>query len=372
MSAMKHTRRIALWAGAVAIFVGAGCAWFGSKWDVLWQQEFTSHPADLGLMAYDMVLSPDGGTMTVGLSGPDALVIRLDRDGRELAHKLYEDPQGKVLYRVRSVPAGGYIAGGMHGMCGWLVRLDEDGDTIWTRDYGDSTSLSTFRAIAPCADGGFAAAGLISDSGGLRLTLVRLDAAGSELWRRQWNDSFVRGPRSIYEQPDGGFMIASTPTTLIRTDVDGETLWTREYSFGTILDLCPEPGGGFFGTGDSSSWVDDPQHIVTARFNADGETLWTRSYREEPDQKAYRVATTPDGGCAVFGMLGSFLEAGARSSALVLKYDPDGRLERKHTLGSEHSCCSAGAAGSDETFTLAVMEYQEGEPGTLNVVCTRP
>jgi hypothetical protein len=369
---MKHTRRMAVWAVAAIVFVGAGCAWLGLRWDVLWEQEFTSHPAELGIMAYDMVVSPDDGTMTVGLSGSDGLVIRLDRDGREVAQKLYDGPYGNVLYRVRAVPDGGYIAGGTHGVFGWLVRLNENGDTVWTRDYGDSTRVSSFRAVAPTADGGFAAAGLVSDSGELQLTLVRLDAAGAELWRRAWDESFRPTPRSMYEQPDGGFVIASTPTTLIRTNAGGETLWTRAYSFGTILDLCPEPGGGFFGAGDSSSSVDDAQHIVIARFNADGETLWTRSFRDEPDQTAYRIAATPDGGCAVFGMLGSTLGGDRKTNALVLTYEPDGRLARKHTLGSDRSCCSAGAAGSDGTFTLAVIEFLLGESGRLTIVHTKP
>jgi hypothetical protein len=374
---MKRARRIAAWVGAatagLVVIVCGGCKVLGPKWDVLWEREFAADFTYSTILAYDMAMSPDSGVLAVGVTGPEALVIRLDRDGRLLGQRLYGGFHGGAgLSHVRAVAAGGYIAGGTQRSLGWLVRLNENGDTAWTRSYGDSSNSSLLRAVTTTADGGFAAAGLISNrSGEQRLMLVRLNAAGAELWRKEWHDTLEQNPYCMYEQPDGGFLISSTPTTLIRTDAIGDTLWTRLYSFGYRLDLCPEPGGGFYGAGGSSQSSYSPQAIVTARFDADGETLWTRNFREESSQKAYRVATTPDGGCAVFGMMGPYDQDGSKANALVLKYDSDGKLEWDHTLGSDLSWCFSGVAGADGWFTLGIVE-NPSKPETLTIVRTRP
>lgn len=374
-----HGRRILLvCVGAVLSLLVADCGLLGLEWDVLWEREFAGDTYDW-LVAYDMAAAPDGGVMMVGTTTAwgaveyDALVVRLDRRGGVVARKLLGGPYSDMLRVVRSAPAGGYIAGGEHTDVGWLVRLDEDGDTLWTRSFGDSASNSSVSAVTPTGDGGFAAGGTIGRQGSAgSFVLIRTDASGTELWRREWGWPDLYGPRSLLEQPDGGFLVSAWPGTFIRTDANGDTVWTRRVSFGHGFDLCAAPGGGFYGAGDSSNWSLGPQYIVTARFDTNGETLWTRKFREDFVQSPAKVVTALDSGCIVFGTLGTIIEGGDRSNALILKYSTDGRLEWVHTLGSDRSDCGAGVAGADGWLTAAVGEDPLQGRRSLTVIRTRP
>jgi len=305
-----HGRRLAR-VGATATgllaLVFASCELLGLRWDVGWERVFEADDNNYAGAA-DMATSPDGGVVVVvgtttawGAFASNALVIRLDHDGREIARRLYGGLNYEELFCVRAVPSGGYIASGVHSPYGWLVRLNADGDTTWTRDFGDSTSFTYIVAVTPTTDGGYAAVGFIGRQGqGEQSLFVRTDAAGSELWRKE--GTLPSRPACVFEQPDGGFLISSSEVDLIRTNSNGDTLWTREYAFGRGFDLCPAPDGGCYGAGDSSDRWPGPVNIVAARFNADGETLWTRRYNEESVQNAACVAAAPESGCVVFGL----------------------------------------------------------------------
>jgi outer membrane protein assembly factor BamB len=355
----------------------AGCELLGLRWDVEWEREFEASGYDY-IGARDMASSPDGGVMVVGTTTAwdaleyDALVIRLDRDGRELARRLYGGLYIDELVDVRTVPSGGYIASGTYSGRGWLARLNEDGDTAWTRSFGDSASFTHLDAVTPTTDGGYAAVGSIGVQGqGERTLFVRTDANGTELWRKEGTlPQDAARPVCVIEQSDGGFLISGVG--LIRTNSNGDTLWTRGYPFGWGFDLCPAPEGGFYGAGDSIDRFPGPQNIVTARFNADGETLWKRTFHDETVQHRWHIAAAPDGGCVVLGTLGTIYEGGDRSRALVLKYSPDGGLEWKHVLGSDRSSCRAGVADSDGWFTVAVQEDPQDGPNRLTLMRTKP
>jgi hypothetical protein len=361
---------------AVLVF---GCGLLGLTWDKAWEREFEVEGFS-SVLVYDMEPAPDGGVLAVGMTSGwgaeeyDALLILLGRNGSERSRKLLGSPHIDYLSEVRAVPAGGYIACGLYLRFGWLVRLDENGDTVWTRCFGDSTTFTHLEACTPTADGGIAAAGYIVIQGqGERFLFLRTDAAGQELWRKEFvTEEAYAHARSLYELPDGGFLISSYGTSFIRTDADGDTLWTKRHSFANGFALCPIPEGGYFGAGDSVNFSLGPQYIKTVRFDSDGDTLWTRSYHEEYVQSASDVAMMPDGGCVVFGTLGRLHEGGPESHALILKYGADGELEWDHILGTDRSSCTAGVAGEDGWLTVAIHEEPLDGPDRLVIARTRP
>ena len=369
----------ALVAGGLVVAFCSGCGLWNRRWAVQWEREVAADSLTGLITAYDIAPAPDGGVLAVGATsggslGDAAVVIRLDSDGREVARRLYRGTYFGQLNVVRVVPAGGYIACGATYPCGWLVRLNESGDTVWTRTWGDTASTTSLDAVTPTADGGYMVAGYIAyNLGAMKVLFARLDATGTELSRWEWAGPLANeSPVCLLEQPDGGFLISSMPTTLVRASATGDTLWTRTYGFGYWFDLCPAPGGGWFGAGDSSHWPCDPQIIVTARFDANGETLWTRKYRDGSDLKAYRVAAAPDGGCVVFGSLDTFSQGHEKHCALVLGYSSDGKLEWERTFGSDHSTCRSGIVGTDGWLTLAITEFVQEGLNSLTFIRTRP
>ncbi|MBK8922545.1 MAG: hypothetical protein IPM81_13740 [Saprospirales bacterium] len=120
---------------------------------------------------------------------------------------------------------------------GYVTALDENGNLLWTKHHGIA-----FRGIA-AAPVGFIACG--QTSGG-KATVIRLDANGDEIWRKETtdNDYFAivaaaAGTFSVTGQSTAGSIVLASLSSA------GEVLWKKDYGLGTGIRLLEAPGGGF-------------------------------------------------------------------------------------------------------------------------------
>src|SRR5581483_6008260 len=122
----------------------------------------------------------------------------------------------------------------------WLVIVDGEGKETGERLIG-SPDFDWLTSMIATRDGGLVLTGSRSDKEITRSTgwVVRLDAKGEELWRREFDagkPDGTSGLTAIDELPDGGFVVAGSTTVksagqydgwILRLDKDGKLLWDK-------------------------------------------------------------------------------------------------------------------------------------------------
>ena len=212
--------------------------------------------------AMDVTPTPGGGfvfVMQTGLPYPcvpsessdppcedmRASVIAVDDTGRERWRYDVDGPGRDRLYYVVADPSGVVTAAGItqtHAGSPWdmlVVRLGPAGTHLWTRTIGGAGSdFNHGIALAPA--GGVAVAGYGSSGarGANDVWLVRLDAAGEELWRTvvdgAGDDHVIRAAN---DGADGFLLVgysredsaAPWRATLSAVDERGALRWTRTF-----------------------------------------------------------------------------------------------------------------------------------------------
>lgn len=201
----------------------------------------------------------------------------------------------------------------------FLARLDADGRHIWSRAFSRWVSAKglvvdasgnvvvTGEIIGNADFGG----GLLSSAGGNDVYVAAFDADGNHLWSEVFGtarDEFVDG---IALDPTGGVVITGRFSRLIH--------------FGDV----------FLGT--AGGW-----DVFVVKLNAAGEPVWGKSFGDALDQRAERVAVSPDGHIAL-----------ASNGPETIRYlDTDGSLLWSHAY--ESGWLYTGALATDRQGGLVV------------------
>jgi hypothetical protein len=241
--------------------------------------------------------------------------------------------------------------------------LSSPGDVEWVREFGSFRTpehLDPARSVVADGHGNVYVAGSVegmgalpgqTGSGGLLDAYVRkYDAAGTELWTRQFGTGFD-GATGIAVDGSGvyvtGFTLGTLPgqtsagsddAFLRKYDLDGNELWTRQ--FGSSADDSASSiaidasgvyvTGGTAGTlpGQTSSGSGD---VFLRKYDLNGTEVWTRQFGTNKGEAANAVAVDGSGvylAGTTTGILPGQTSAGDndafREDAFVRKYDPSG------------------------------------------------
>jgi len=168
---------------------------------VLWEKPF-SIPGGV----YGNALAPaDDGTFfvtgpTYANGGIQVLVVRFDRDGEPLWHRILgSEAQSRAIVATRD--GGAAIAGDFRESP--LFKVDGRGEKTWLKSCPDGYGM----AIAEVLGGGYVVTGGGREIGS-GLYVLRTDSAGDPIWRGF--DRKMGGARSIGQTIDGGFLVAGT------------------------------------------------------------------------------------------------------------------------------------------------------------------
>jgi hypothetical protein len=136
--------------------------------------------------------SADGIALVGGATTPiyngDPIFRRYDGAGAVLWERILESPEGDGAYRSAATPDGGVIGAGfrvigerveMHNWDGLLIKLDAAGNEIWRRQYGGSRR-DEFSSVAVASDGSIIVAGYTGSQGAQEWWpwVLRLNASG--------------------------------------------------------------------------------------------------------------------------------------------------------------------------------------------------
>ena len=174
---------------------------------------------------------------------------------------------------------------------------------IGTND--NSTIISNDNNVLICGN-------LISD-----LSILKLDLAGNELWRKDFSTGNGSSASGIAETSINELFICGSTSKnystskndilLIKTNSSGDTIWSKTYGgveseYGT--NIIPTSDGNILISGKTESFgAGSFGDIYLIKVNTNGDTLWTKSYpdQDQDQEVPFNLLETSDGGYLVTG-----------------------------------------------------------------------
>lgn len=296
-----------------------GADLFVRKYDHLgneqWSRQFGTSSTDVAL---GIAVDADGNSFTAGWTdgilpgqtgsgGRDAFVRKYDTAGNEVwtqqfgsistdeARRLAVDPTGNIYL---SGNTDGTLAGqtSLGDRDAFVRKYDMAGNHVWTRQFG-SANFDEALGIAVDRNGNIYAAGQSggtflgqTSSGNADAFVRKYDAAGNEIWTRQFGSSGEDVARGVAVDAAGnsyvvGWSGGTLPgqtragpqdAFLRKYDAAGSEVWTRQFgSSGTdlVLSVAGDAAGKIYITGRVSGTLPGQ----TSRGGSDG---FVRKYFE--------------------------------------------------------------------------------------------
>jgi len=212
-----------------------------------------------------------GRTESFGEGESDVYVLAIDASGDTLWTRTYGGAQGDVATACCRTSDGGYGVGGFTGSVSanrdmWLLKLDAQGDSLWSACEGTSTDADWGWSLCPTTSGGIAVAGSGDTHGTYfqQAYVACFDANGSPEWSEHYGlGTYYDYGWSICPLGEGGFLVAGATkdpltrendVTVLRLDAAGQELWS----------------GSFGGTG--SEWGAAVAEISPGNYMVAGQT----------------------------------------------------------------------------------------------------
>ncbi|RDC66162.1 T9SS type A sorting domain-containing protein [Adhaeribacter pallidiroseus] len=254
---------------------------------------------------------------------------------------------GDALITAKQTPDGGYILAGnsSSSISGdksqnnqgkkdkygnlttdyWVVKLNADGSKAWDKTFGGS-DYDDLKSLVLTPDGGFLLGGTSlsavsgnktsPDRGAADYWIVKLDAAGTKIWEKNYGGSSYDYLVSIQEAPDGNYLLGGNSVSGIVGD-----------------RTAPRSDGNF--------WV--------VKIKPDGTKIWDKAYGGRNSSNLTAFASTPDGGLL---LAGEIYEQGRK----LIKIKPD------HTVGWEKDWVEAVKIKTTQNGEILVA-YGSGDYG---------
>jgi len=261
---------------------------------------------------------------TIGSTGFDYYLMKLDHNGDSLWTKTYGSTQTETLHSTQQTSDGGFIlAGSVFYFTSsdndiYLVKTDVNGDTLWTKTYGDISRQEQGYSIQQTSDGGFilAANTGLGTLGNNDSYLMKLDAVGDTIWTRTYDG----GTKSIEQTTDGGYVLSGMKGNqmhVLKTDANGDSLWAQSYFSIAEKDVAfsiqQTTDGGYIVAGGGQLIHLGGSHAYLIKLDANGDSLWTQNYgiQDGGNSRADVVQQTADGGYIIGGSIQPFGETTA-------------------------------------------------------------
>ena len=303
-----------------------------------------------------------GGPFKGGNS--DALVIKYDRDGNrrwsrqpgtsfsDFANGIATDLDGNV-----------YVVGGTDGALGGpnegafdalVIKYDRDGRQLWARQPGSACGDGAL-GVATDAEGNVYVVGVTCGALGGRKQgdqedtdafLIKYDRDGDWLWARQPGTSGFDAAWSVATDADGSVYVAGRTegaladpgkgdgdAFLIKYDGNGHRLWALQpgtSGYDLAYGVATDGHGDVYVVGEAGGALAGPdkQGAFVIKYNADGYQLWARQPATNEGSIAFAVSADANGNVFIAGSTIEGLGGRYKGSedAFVIKYDLDGHV----------------------------------------------
>lgn len=278
----------------------------------------------------------DSGYIITGSIYPrEVLLIKTNATGNTLWTKTFYGGYRGAGYSVQQTFDSGYIITGYGQTYSdsdpyvWLIKTDTSGNMVWSKTLGGGHGYS----IQQTQDSGYVVTGweyIMYPSVSYDLFIRKASKSGSTVWSKLFatgNDDYGR---SVWQTSDGGYIVTGYTSTwsggagwLIKVDAAGIELWDKRFG-GTYtggFSVQQTFDGGYIITGRTESYVAD---VYLVKTDSLGDTLWTRTYGGSNNDYGYSVQQTSDSTYIVAGYTESFGAGGSDVYLIKTKTEAGG------------------------------------------------
>ena len=320
-----------------------------------------------------------GRTRSKGQGGDDVWLVFIDGEGKETGERLIGSPDFDWLTSMIATRDGGLVLTGSRSdreitrSSGWVVRLDAKGDELWRREFdgGKADGTSGLTSIDEMPDGGFIVAGstAVKGAGQYDGWILRLDKDGKVLWEKTYGGPEEEALFAVVALPDGGAVAtgaygADGQGWVLRLDAKGAVVWEKRLGgIGyDVFNAVTRVKGGYVAAGTTRSKGPVGGAAWVVRLDERGEALWERLLTPVKGASANSVLALADGGFLVTG--GSVVEPGLgkeKEKAWLARLGADGAvLWTKVFDGTGDENLFSGVALLDGGFAVAGFSTSKG------------
>jgi hypothetical protein len=260
-----------------------------------------------------------GRTLSGGNGEYDAQVIRMNGALQPLWSRRAGGPSSDHIHSLVATDDGGVVVAGSYGTTTfdldlWLMKLDANGNMLWSRIY-PGPGTDRIEKVILSSDGGFLCTGTSGNAGtGMDLMVMRTDASGLPLWRRNIGGTSSEEGRGICEGPDGSayafgwtrsFGAGMKDAFLCKVGLTGNLLWARSYGGAGNEegdDIVRSVNGSLILTGTIAHGFFVNDNVFLISVDLDGNITWQKEYGDELRlENAERMTIDASGGLYVTG-----------------------------------------------------------------------
>lgn len=201
---------------------------------------------------------------------PDIWLIKTDSYGNEEWNKTFGGKDSGSCYEIEITLDNGYIMVSTIRSSINVIKTDSVGNELWNKTFGEDVN-AVARSIEKTNDGGYAIVGYIDspidyDSD---IWLIKINDVGIEEWNKTIGGNGEDGGYSVFNAPDGGFIILGSTNSygngnidawLIKIDNSGNELWNKTFGgikkdIGRSLVICSDNSYAIVGESDFEVWL---------------------------------------------------------------------------------------------------------------------
>ena len=298
-----------------------------------------------------------GYTKSFGAGDYDIWILKLDKNGEILWQKTYGSKGYDIAHSVKQITDAGYIVAGESDENMLIIKLDGNGNIEWQKEYGKGEIYSIQQTI----DGGYILVGNTYDD----ILIVKLDMYGNVKWQKVIEDSSYSSSYSVQQTKDGYILAGYVSINrgydvnyetyrydrdayIIKLDEEGNIQWQKTYGssikniFGNYPDeiaysIQQTNDGGYIVAGDTGFF-----DIWILKLDEEGNIQWQKTYSGigedriavPTDPASEAIQQTSDGGYIVVGYTNSFGDK-YHTDIWILKLDEEGNIQWQKTYGGE-------------------------------------
>ena len=336
--------------------------------DFLWKQQL--HDARAVSVGSGHVIVAGARLQDPTPSSPNVITSFNTAGDVAWSRSIGEPAASAALFTVAQHSDGTVFSGGVGTENAHVGRHDTAGNLQWLRTFGPALSggYDWVRSVASDIQGNLFVTGSTSgdlaapNAGGADSFIRKYDAAGYELWTKQFGSNLVDQGDDIAVDSQGnayvaGYARASGPnqydrTYLTKFDANGNVLWSFHDQQGSEQSVALDSQGNAYFVHSIRESQSAQSDIAVVKISSAGSQIWRRTLSTPQFDDPTEVAIDGNNNIYIAGRTGGLLgqQQFGNDDAFIAKYNALGNLQWIDQFGTPYwdiiSSIAADAQGN--------------------------